>query len=200
MVDDSPGIPPKRQHTPCEQLGLAEGLSSVHIEGEAASGKKWSHPSMPQAQRASELASLTYKTSCMRSVRSAQTEQQVGHVWRTAAEDSSANPPCVMSPLQIWCSRQAPDRRHGGGSQCMGRWPAAPEGGTEPLPLSPLLRSSGRACLTALATPASSLGLRVTPQGQSLTRKTTVFAFSFPGWVVSYSLRRGRISALNVAT
>ena len=61
MVDDSPGIPPKRQHTPCEQLGLAEGLSSVHIEGEAASGKKRSHPSMPQAQRAAELASLTYK-------------------------------------------------------------------------------------------------------------------------------------------
>ena len=88
----------------------------------------------------------------------------------------------------------------GGGSQCTGRRPAAPEGGTEPSPLSPLLSSSGRACLTALATPASSLGLRVTPQGQSLTRKTTVFAFSFPGWVVSYSLRRGRISALNVAT
>ncbi|CAN0145429.1 unnamed protein product [Rangifer tarandus platyrhynchus] len=61
MVDDSPGIPPKQQHTPCEQLGLAEGLSSVHIEGEAASGKKWSHPSVPRAQRASELACLTYK-------------------------------------------------------------------------------------------------------------------------------------------
>ena len=122
MVDDSPGIPPKRQHTPCEQLGLAEGLSSVHIEGKAANGKKRSHPSVPQTQRASALG-ISHTQTQLREVSLACTNRTTGGAALTNCSWKLLCKPPVSNVTSLDTVQQAGPgwkAQEGGASPCTG--------------------------------------------------------------------------------
>lgn len=92
-----------------------------------------------------------------------------------------------MGPAGAWDSGQDPHQEVRSSHQC-----------------PHLLCASGLACLTTPATPASSPARDTTRvashKWQQVGRKDSCVCFFLPTQVVSYSLRRGRISNLKVAT
>lgn len=92
-----------------------------------------------------------------------------------------------MGPAGAWDSGQDPHQEVRSSHQC-----------------PHLLCASGLACLTTPPTPASSPARDATRvashRWRQVGRKDSYVCFFLPAQVVSYSLRRGRISNLKVAT
>ena len=128
-------------------------------------------------------ASPTHKHSCVRSVWPAQTDNR----WNSFDELQLKTPlqtPCVWCRLFRYAAAGRPRREGTGGrgQPAHGRGQQSYKEAHSHHHCPHLLCSSGWACPIARHTPASPLGLHMA-QGQSLARKTTVFAFSLPQWV-----------------
>lgn len=148
----------------------------MHIEGKAANGKKRSHPSMPRTRRASVLGISHTQTA----VRGQSGLHKQDNRWDSFDELQLKSP--LQTPVYLDMVQQAGPgwkAREGGASPCMGLRQQPQKEAQSRHHCPRLLCSSGWDGPSARATPASSLGLHTT-QGQSLARKTTVFAFSFP--------------------